>query len=130
MAKKSLSVRMRKFAVAYDGNGVAACEAAGYKGSKATLAQQAYRLLRNDDVRALIDAREEGSLMRLTLSRVERQELWTEIAADPEAKTRDRLKASELLGKSEGDFTERLEVKGELTLEALVLAAHAKGKKK
>jgi phage terminase small subunit len=127
--KKNLSVRMRKFAAVYDGNGAAAAELAGYKGSRATLAQQAYRLLRDPDIRALIDAREEGSFARLTLSRVERQELWSEIAADPEANTKDRLKASELLGKSEGDFTERLEVKGELTLEALVLAAH-KGRKK
>lgn len=123
MAKKSLSVRMRKFAVAYDGNGVAACEAAGYKGSKATLAQQAYRLLRNEDVRALIDAREEGSLVKLTLQRDERLELLTEVATDPEQKMRDRLRALEMLCKAHGDFTEKLEVKGELTLEALVLGS-------
>lgn len=129
MAKSKLSVRMRKFAAVYDGNGADSAKAAGYAGSRATLSQQAYRLLRNPDVVALIEAREEGSFARLTLTRIERQELWSEIAADPDAKARDRLKASELLGKSEGDFTERLEVKGELTLEALVLAAHKKGKK-
>lgn len=128
MSKKNLSVRMRKFAAVYDGNGAAAAELAGYKGSRATLAQQAYRLLRNPDVAALIEAREEGSLSKLVLSRLERQQRWSEIACDPDVKVREQLKALELLGKSEGDFTERLEVKGELTLEALVMGSLGKGK--
>lgn len=114
---------MRKFAAVYGGNGVEASAAAGYKGNRATLAQQAYRLLRNADVRELIERREEGSLLRLSLTRAERQELWSEAASDPDVAWRDRLKASELLGKSEADFTERFEVKGELTLDALVTAS-------
>ena len=35
----------------------------------------------------------------------ERQRLWTEIMRNHELSPDDRLKASELLGKSEGDFT-------------------------
>lgn len=130
MAQKKLSVRMRKFAVVYDGNGVAACELAGYKGSKATLAQQAYRLLRNPDVKAIIDSREEGLLARLTLTRTERQELWSEIAVDPEAKHRDRLKASELLGKAFGDFTEKLEVKVDGSFAELLKKARERAHKR
>lgn len=41
-------------------------------------------------------------------SRLDRQRLWTAIMLDAGAKTPDRLKASELLGKSEGDFLDRV----------------------
>lgn len=111
MAKDKLSVRMRKFAAVYDGNGTAAAELAGYKGSRATLAQQAYRLLRRADVRELIVAREEGQFDRFTLTRDERLELLSAVAVDPDEKTRDRLKALDQLCRAFGDYTEKLEVK-------------------
>ena len=38
-------------------------------------------------------------------------ELWSDIARDDEEKTGDRLRATELLGKSQGDFIERTENK-------------------
>jgi phage terminase small subunit len=40
--------------------------------------------------------------------RQERQALWTKIMRDEDEETKDRLRASELLGKSEADFTENL----------------------
>ena len=43
--------------------------------------------------------------------RKERMELWSDIARDDEEKTGDRLRATELLGKSQGDFIERTENK-------------------
>lgn len=39
------------------------------------------------------------------------QKFWTEVYNDPDSKLADRLKASELLGKSKGAFIERREVK-------------------
>ena len=39
----------------------------------------------------------------------ERLELWSGIARDDEERTGDRLRATELLGKSQGDFIERTE---------------------
>lgn len=125
----SLTQRQKDFARLYDGNGVAAARAAGFRGDSATLASTAYRLLRNDEVRKAIEARDKDvSVLPLIMSREERQELWSRIAADPEADPSVRLKASELLGKSQADFTEKLEVKGELTLLELVQRARAKGK--
>jgi hypothetical protein len=53
--------------------------------------------------------------LRMTLSspsiadRQERLELWSGIARDDEERTVDRLRATELLGKSQGDFIERTE---------------------
>lgn len=123
----ALLPRQQRFVELYNGNGVEAAKRAGYKGDSATLASTAYRLLRIDEVKAAIAAREEGSsLLPLIMSREERQELWTRLAADPEVEPNVRLKASELLGKSQADFTEKLEVKGELTLLELVRRARAK----
>jgi phage terminase small subunit len=42
-----------------------------------------------------------------------RQEFWTSVMLDPEAAMRDRLKASELLGRCQGDFIERLKISGD-----------------
>ena len=41
--------------------------------------------------------------------RKERMELWSDIARDDEERTVDRLRATELLGKSQGDFIDRTE---------------------
>ena len=43
--------------------------------------------------------------------RKERMELWSDIARDGGEKTADRLRATELLGKAQGDFIERTENK-------------------
>jgi phage terminase small subunit len=43
--------------------------------------------------------------------RKERIELWSDIARDGGEKTADRLRATELLGKAQGDFIERTENK-------------------
>ncbi len=51
---------------------------------------------------------ETGALDGLA-DRRDRQRFWTELMQDDEGEMKDRLKASELLGKSEGDFLVRLE---------------------
>ena len=126
MSKPKLTPRQARFVAAYDGNATKACRAAGYVGDDATLAQQGYRLMRRSDIRELIAAREEGSLAPVILTREERQELWSRLAADPGIEPSVRLRASELLGKSQADFTERLEVKGELTLLELIRESRGK----
>lgn len=50
----------------------------------------------------------------LTADRQARKEFWTKIMYDESEDTKQRLKASELLGKSEGDFTERQEIKADI----------------
>lgn len=124
MAKDTLTVRQRRFADAYNGNGTEAARKAGYRGSNGTLAVTAYHLLRIPKVREIIDAREEGVLRRLVLTRDERQERWSAIACDPDVPVRDQLKALEALGRTERDFVDRLEhaIEGK-TLETLVLGS-------
>lgn len=46
----------------------------------------------------------------LIANRRERQAFWSEIMRDEDSRLADRLKASELLGKSECDFSEKLQL--------------------
>lgn len=123
MAKHKLTTRQQKFVAAYDGNATKAAKLAGYTGSQNVLGRTGFSLLRHPIIRAAIDRREEGAFRSLILTREERQQLWSSMACDETLDSGARLRASELLGKSQGDFIERLEVKGELTLLDLVLAA-------
>lgn len=113
MAKKGLSAKYRKFALAYaaSATGVEAARAAGFKGTPASLAVTACRLLRNPDVRAVIDEIDSDTIERFTLTRDERLEALSAIAVDVEERTRDRLKALDQLCRAFGDYTEKLEVK-------------------
>jgi phage terminase small subunit len=115
-----LNTREQQFVHVFDGNASRAAELAGYSGVGHALAVQGSRLMRKAVVRLCIAKRTESDMERFILLREERQELWSRIAVDESEETADRLKALELLGKSQADFTERLEVKGELTLPELV----------
>lgn len=113
---------------AYDGNGTAAARLAGYTGNDNVLSVQAARLLRDARVVEALREREasrrpHSPLGQHIATRAERQAFWTKVMLDVDAELAQRLKASELLGKSEGDFLERLEVGAAQTLEQLVTAA-------
>lgn len=47
----------------------------------------------------------------LIMSRAQRQAFWTEVALDPRQPINARLKATELLGRSEADFTDNMNIK-------------------
>ena len=64
---------------------------------------------KNVEVAAAIREREGARTGKLIADREARQMFWTETMLDGGAAMRDRLKASELLGKSEGDFLDRVE---------------------
>ena len=100
----ALTPKESAFVDAYDGNGVDACRKAGYAGNEKTLAVQSSRLLRKANVREALDARQKAQRSGLIADRQERQEFWTAAMKDPGGEMRDRLKASELLGRSEADF--------------------------
>ena len=67
-------------------------------------------MLTNDDIQDAIKAREAQRLAPTIASRQERQEFWTSVLRNENEAMKDRLKAAELLGKSEGDFLERVEM--------------------
>lgn len=109
----ALTERERRFVEAYmgaaAGNATEACRRAGYRGSDNALGVQGRRLLRKAKVREAIESRVQGDPAIAT--RRERQQFWTAVmlgtGAYRRAKLGSRLKASELLGKSQADFIER-----------------------
>jgi hypothetical protein len=111
MKRRPLTERERRFVEAYmgaaAGNATKAAHLAGY--AKNTAEKQASRLLGKVGIREAIDAR--ASSDPAVWTREQRQRFWTAIASGAGnyalASLRDRLKASELLGRSHADFVDR-----------------------
>lgn len=119
----ALTARARKFAEVFAGNGTEAARAAGYSGNDYSLATTAGRLLRNVEVRKLIAEREKREVRPLVANRQARQAFWTKAMQDEDGNMFCRLKASELLGRSEADFTDKLEASGSVEVVVRVLPA-------
>ena len=111
-----LTRKQRAFVEAYCGNGTDAARKAGYKGVDNTLAQIARQNLRNVQIREAIDKRNATQSAARIATRAERQRFWTETLERQDLDMSHRLKASELLGKSEADFTEKLQHEGNVTI--------------
>lgn len=110
MANGKLTARQQRFVDAYDGNATRAAIAAGY--SEKTARSMGQRLLTYDDIQEAIRAREKKRSKPVIATREERQAFWTNVMNDESQKMQDRLRAAELLGKSEADFIERRELTG------------------
>lgn len=123
---KPLTVKQQRFVEAYDGNGTAAARAAGYRGSDAVLGTVAYENLKKPEIKAAIEARAQPATERRLLKRTARQDFWAEVAENEKETTANRLRASELLGKSEADFTEKVQHSAAANLEQLLAAAVGK----
>lgn len=98
------------------GNGYLSALKAGYKGSDATLrAIASENLTKPNIIHALQEIDKDDPLVA---DRIERQEFWTRIMRGEELENdlipsmKDRMKASELLGKTQGDFIDRVEHSG------------------
>ena len=124
-----LTVKQKKFIQAYSGNATEAARIAGYKGNDATLAQVGYENMMNPEINSQVMKRQDLEIQRIVMNRLDRQILWTELARSSSVEVKDRLKATELLGRSEGDFTEKLEVSVNLNLaDRLMKARERSGK--
>jgi hypothetical protein len=118
MTVEKLTEKQRRFVEAYmgeaAGNATEAARLAGYKGNAHTLANVGAENLRKPEITAAVERRVKADPKIAT--REQRQEFWTRVMnGDPEvgfAEMRDRLKASELLGKSQADFVEKVEHTG------------------
>ena len=113
-----LSVKQQRFIDFYDGNATQSAIKAGY--SSKTAYSQGQRLLKKVEILNAIQIREKMTTAEAIWNREKRQAFWTQVVRDTNQKMRDRLKASELLGKSEGDFIERHQHHSEATLKSLV----------
>ena len=80
------------------------------------------RLLKNVEVLHAINTAMNERKSMLIATREQRQEFWTAVMLDTDTAMKDRLKASELLGKSEGDFTDKVQANiSGMTLADLVM---------
>ena len=106
-----LTTRQRRFVEAYDGNATAAAIAAGYSPKTARL--QGHKNITKDNILEAIQSRENKRMKSTILTREERQAFWSDIIrSEDEKNIMAKLKASELLAKSEGDFLDRHELTG------------------
>ena len=108
--KNKLTARQKRFIDAYDGNATEAARAAGYSENK--IDNAAYKLMHTPVIMEAIREREKARSDAAIMTREERQKLWSDLARNVDETTRDRLRATELLGKSEGDFLDRQELTG------------------
>lgn len=133
MAKDKFTSKQQKFIDLYEGNGTRAAKEAGYSGDENALGVIASGLLRNIKISDAIKKRQSKSPdtkehSKRIASREDRQAFWTKIMDNDKSEMRDRLKASELLGRSNADFTDRVEVSGDL-YEKVAEARKRAGKK-
>ena len=94
---------------------------AGYSPKTAySIGQQ---LLKNIEISQAIDTAMSEKKSALIATREQRQEFWTSVMNDTDTAMKDRLKASELLAKSEGDFTDKIQanISANMTLADLML---------
>lgn len=111
-----LNPKQARFVAEYlvDLNATQACIRAGY--SKKTAHSAGPRLLGHVGVAEAIRRGQQRQLDKAIATRAERQKFWTEVMSGDHQEMRDRLKASELLGKSEADFTENHRHQGDLAI--------------
>lgn len=119
-----MTVLQEKFKEAYvtgetEGNGTRSAEKAGYKGGPRTWEQVAFANLRIPKIaNAIVEQRNEMRKESVA-TRQQRQLFWTTVYFDKSNTMGDRLRASELLGKSEADFTEGIIDRTESVIEPL-----------
>lgn len=121
---EDLTTRQQRFMDYYDGNATQAAEKAGYKNPR----QMGSETLAKPDIQHAIQTRENRRRKGHIADREERQAFWTKVQRGEETqpvvvgtdaegnaivkdippKLPDRLRASELLGRSEADFTDKL----------------------
>ena len=102
-----LTTKQKAFVAAYRGNAAEAARIAGYSPKWAD--RQAHTLMeKNGEIADAIREREKERTDSMIATREERQSFWTAIMRDEETELKDRLRASELLAKSEADFMEKV----------------------
>ncbi len=104
-----LTEKQKKFIDYYiqTGNATESCRLAGYKGNN--LDRLGYENLRKLEI--FIKPRINELDLKRTASLEDIFKFWTITMNNDDIKTNDRLKASELLAKSQGAFIEKVEVK-------------------
>ena len=104
--------KQEKFIAEYlkDFNATSAAKRAGYS-SKTAYATGHY-LLKNAEIKKIIHAEKTAAIA----DRFQREKFWSDTMLNKEEKMLNRLKASELLAKANGDFLDRQEIQATATV--------------
>jgi len=111
-----MNLRRKQFVIAYAecGNASEAARRAGY--SEKTAGQQGEQLLKNTEIQEAIKTLSKTSMASGIATAEARQRFWSNVMNDSGQEMKDRLRASELLGKRQGDFIERSESRVEIVI--------------
>ena len=104
--------KQEKFIAKYlkDFNATAAAKRAGY--SAKTAYATGHYLLKNAEIKKIIQAEQTAAIA----DRFQREKFWSDTMLNKEEKMLNRLKASELLAKANGDFLDRQEIQATATV--------------
>ncbi len=111
-----MTVKQKMFADEYikTGNAKQSYINAGYSARGNSAEANASRLLRNDKVLAYIKQRNQEIDKDTIADMTEVKEFWTNMLRNRAADPKDRLKASELIAKTNGAFLDRVEHSGSI----------------
>ena len=114
MVALKLNARQKAFCEYYvaSGNATESARKAGY--SEKTANRIASENLSKLDIKKYIEELNKKAKDSRIMSMLEIKEFWSEAIKNSDNKMADRLKASELLAKTNGAFLEKVEVSGEI----------------
>lgn len=115
-----LTVKQQRFVDCYDGNATQAALKAGY--SKRTAPFIGAENLKKPQIAAALAERESKSASSNIATREERQAFWSSVLRSEAEQMKDRLKASELLGKSNADFIDRFQQDGPVEINIKIVS--------
>ena len=107
----NMSKKKKKFCDYYieSGNATQSAIRAGY--SERTARSQGQRLLTCVDIKQYIEQRQKQTETKRTASMIEVKEFWASVLFSKEESTYNKIKVSELIAKTNGAFTENLNIK-------------------
>lgn len=129
MPRPKITPKQTLFIEYYNGNASEAARLAGYKGNMDTLKQVGSENLAKPYIMAEIKKRENKKINKAIATREQRQQFWSDIMNTRKEPILARLRASELLGKSEADFTDVQQQTITATLTTLTRQEYKKKKK-
>ena len=109
-----LNARQKSFCEYYvaSGNATEAAIKAGYKEKYAGV--NADKLLKNTNIQKYIEELQEKAKGNRIMTAIERREFLTKMILKEETKDTDRLKAVDILNKMDGEYTQKVEVNGNI----------------
>lgn len=111
---KELNIRQKSFCEFYvaSGNATEAAIKAGY--SEKTARSIAQRMLTFVDINKYIENLRAKAKSKRIMNAIERRKWLTNVLNDNEVKMNDKLKALDILNKMDGEYTEKIQLSGEI----------------